>query len=94
VIWVVGKEDAPKHMVMMIRPPRKKNFRLICFCKRRRKDGTCLLTDGIRPIIYASVRPRVRLEHPGIDERLDRIPDPDPRAFKLTPEAESEVMSS
>jgi hypothetical protein len=90
-MWAVGKPDGPKHIVMLLRPPRKKNYRLTCFCKRRRKDGTCWLTDGIRPRLYASVRPKVRLEHPQLDATLHRLPDPDPRAFQLTADAQAEV---
>ena len=94
MMWVVGKPDGSKHIVMLIRPPRKKNYRLVCMCRRRRKDGTCQLTDGIRPIIYASVRSRIRLEHPEIDSAQHRIPNPDVRAFPLLPDVQAEVDSA
>lgn len=94
MMWTVGREDKPKHIVMLISKPRSKWPHLVCFCKRRRKDGTCQLTDGIRPLIYASVRPRIRLEHPQIDKQLHRLPDPDPRAFELAPEAAEKVAAA
>lgn len=94
MIWAVGKEDGPKHLVLLMPSKRgSKWYRLTCFCKRRRKDGTCLYTDGIRPLIYADVRTRVRLEHPQIDRVLHRLPDPDQRALKLTPEADAQVLA-
>jgi hypothetical protein len=93
VLWAVGKPDGPKHPVMLIPSARRsKWYRLVCFCKRRRKDGTCQMTDGIRPLIYASVRERVRLEHPQIDKVLHRIPNPDQRAYLLTHEAAEKVQ--
>ena len=94
MIWTVGKESGPKHIVMLISKPRSKWPHLVCFCKRRRKDGTCLLTDGIRPLFYQSARSRIRLEHPEIDKQLHRLPDPDPRAFELLPEVADKVAAA
>jgi len=93
VMWIVGKEDGPKHIVMLIRPPRKRLYSLVCFCRRRRKDGTCQLTDGIRPLIYASQRVKVRLEHPQIDRARHSLPEPDPKAFDLIPEVRAKVLA-
>ena len=95
MMWVVGKEGKPKSLVLfMPSAKRSKWYRLTCFCKSRRKDGTCQLTDGIRPLILASARKRVRLEHPSIDKRLDRLPDPDSRAYQLTPEVAAKVAAA
>ena len=68
---LVGKQDGPKHIVLTERPWRSKYATLVCFCKRRRKDGTCLLTE---PLIAMLRNPeRAYVQHPKIDERRFRI---------------------
>ncbi len=74
MIWTVGKEDGPKHLVYLMRNPKTHRYDLTCFCKRRRKDGSCLLTDGIAAKIMAEKAHLVRLVHPKVDERRFRLP--------------------
>lgn len=61
-------------IVIVGRAPRERMIHVTCFCRRRRKDGTCLFNEAVLPLIREEFRQRVRLEHPGIDGVLHRMP--------------------
>jgi len=52
------------HVYILYRAPRSKWYRLTCFCKRQRKDGSCKRTDAV---LEAQIKPearyRVKVEH-------------------------------
>ena len=75
MIWMVGKENGPKHIVMLMRNPTTHRYDLTCFCKRRRKDGTCQRVDAVRQKILADKAHLVRVVHPQVDERRFRLPE-------------------
>jgi hypothetical protein len=73
-------------IVLAVRPYRSRITTLTCFCKRRRKDGTCLTLDGVIPILKHPER--VRLKHPELDQRVDRVP---PEAVRRPPKPREET---
>jgi hypothetical protein len=59
------------HTVLVAtRPYRSKFTTVVCFCKRRRKDGGCRTLDGIVPLLAHP--DRVRFQHPKVDDRVFR----------------------
>lgn len=45
---------------------RSKWWNVVCFCKRPRKDGSCLWTDGLVASLIPEVRRHAHLEHPEV----------------------------
>lgn len=69
---LVGKPDGPKHIVLTERPWRSKYYTLVCFCKRRRRNGTCQRLDAFLPILRHPERGW--MQHPEIDKQRFRVP--------------------
>lgn len=64
---VVSKPGKPGRIVMTERPWRSKYVTIVCFCKRRRKDGSCQITDALTCRLIAPERARIK--HPDIDDQ-------------------------
>lgn len=75
-IIVTDRQGKNRKMVLLIRKPRSKWVRMVCFCKRRRKDGTCIYTDGALSVLNREAVPLLHLEHPEIDRQLHLPPGP------------------
>lgn len=54
------------------RPYRSKFTTITCFCRRRRKDGTCRTLDAVTPVLAHPER--VRFHHPKVDLQTFRVP--------------------
>jgi hypothetical protein len=59
-------------IVLGTRPYRSSVTTLNCFCRRRRKNGTCRTLDQIIPLLRHPSR--VRLTHSELDELVFRVP--------------------
>lgn len=71
---IVKNKRGVGHIVITERPWRSRYFTLVCFCKRRRKDGTCQTVD---PLLLLLRHPeRGWVTHPEIDETRFRVPTP------------------
>lgn len=70
---MLQREGHKPRLAIVGRRHRSKWWNVVCWCKRPRKDGTCLWTDGLVENLVPGVRAHAHLEHPDVGVTV-RIP--------------------